>query len=424
MVSRFVCAPRVAHLVLIACAGITAHAQGGGAETLSLTAAVEQTLERNPDLQGFAFRLRAQQARADSAAFRPPFEIRAEVEDAFGTGRASGVDTAEATFSISQVVELGEKRARRVAAAEAGRDLVDVERSAAQLDVLAELTRRFIHVAADQEQLELTRRATELARETLSASEARVAAARASDVEQRRARIALARAQIEQEHAEHELLASRRKLAAMWGDSEASFGRVAADLYSLPETETFEALSIRLEHNPDFARFASEARLRDAEIRLAESRARSDLAVSAGVRRLQQTRDHAFVFGVTVPLGSAPRARGAIVEAEALRNLTDAERVAHQVRAAAQLFELYQELRHAITETETLRSTVLPEMQAALEATRTAFQRGRLSYLEWVDAQRELVDVERALIEAATNAHLYFAEIERLTGEPLSPTSP
>ena len=63
------------------------------------------------------------------------------------------------------------------------------------------------------------------------------------------------------------------------------------------------------------------------------------------------------------------------------------------MRAEAQLFELFQELRHAITEAEVLRTTVLPEMEAALEATRYAFERGRYSYLEWVDAQRELVDV-------------------------------
>ena len=46
-------------------------------------------------------------------------------------------------------------------------------------------------------------------------------------------------------------------------------------------------------------------------------------------------------------------------------------------------------------------------MEAALEDTRYAFERGRYSYLEWVDAQRELVDVQRALIDASANAHLY-----------------
>jgi cobalt-zinc-cadmium efflux system outer membrane protein len=59
-------------------------------------------------------------------------------------------------------------------------------------------------------------------------------------------------------------------------------------------------------------------------------------------------------------------------------------------------------------------------MEAALEGTRYAFERGRYSYLEWVDAQRELVEVQRSLIESAANAHLYRAEIERLTGESLA----
>ena len=62
-----------------------------------------------------------------------------------------------------------------------------------------------------------------------------------------------------------------------------------------------------------------------------------------------------------------------------------------------------------------LRTSVLPEMEAALEATRYAFERGRYSYLEWADAQRELVDVQRSLIDSSANAHLYRAEIERLT---------
>jgi cobalt-zinc-cadmium efflux system outer membrane protein len=205
----------------------------------------------------------------------------------------------------------------------------------------------------------------------------------------------------------------------MWGDSEATFERVEADLYALPRSEGYEALVGRLAANPDFLRLASEERLRDAELRIAEAHARADFTVRAGVRLLHDTNDEAFVFGVTLPLRAAARARGATAAARAERELTAVEREAHRVRAEAQLFELFQELRHAITEAEVLRMTVLPEMQAALEATRYAYDRGRYSYLEWTDAQRELVEVERALIDASANAHLYRAEIERLTGEAL-----
>jgi len=206
----------------------------------------------------------------------------------------------------------------------------------------------------------------------------------------------------------------------MWGEREPIFDRAAADLYALPSVDTFETLLAGLANNPDFLRFASTERLRDAELRLAEARTRSNLTVSAGVRFLQETTDRAFVFGVTMPLSSGARTRSAVAEAEALHAQTAAERDAHRVQAEAQLFEIYQELRHALTEAETLRASVLPEMEAALDDTRYAYERGRYSHLEWVDAQRELVDVQRALIDAAANAHLYRAELERLTGDSLS----
>src|SRR5262245_6190000 len=405
----------------IACAAVCIGTEGSVlAAPITLAEAIERTLASNPDLRVYAPRLRAAQQRENVAALRPPFQLETDVEDAFGTGRASGFDTAETTIAFSQVIELGNKRDLRVGAASASAALVDAERAVAELDVLAEVTRRFIHVASDQEHLVVTRHATQLADENVEAATARVAAARAPEVELRRARVTRARVGVEQEHAEHELLSSRRMLAAMWGDTDATFDNVSADLYALPQSEGYEALVARLAASPDFARFTSEERLRDAELRVAEAHARSNLVVRAGVRELHETDDESFVFGVTFPLFSRSRGTGEVAAARALREQTAAEREVHRVKAEAQLFELFQELRHAITESEVLRSSVLPEMEAALEATRTAFERGRYSYLEWVDAQRELIEVQRQLIDAATNAQLYRTEIERLTGEALA----
>jgi cobalt-zinc-cadmium efflux system outer membrane protein len=412
---------RLQGALVIACAfALAGFAAGAAAEPLTLAEAVTQTLARNPDLRIYAPRLTAAREDTRTAGLRPPLEVHAEVQDAFGTGRASSFDTAETTVALSQVIELGGKRGLRIAAADAGLAAVDAERAAAELDVLAEVTRRFIHVVMDQEHLKLTQRALALAEENVTAATTRVAAARAPDVELRRARVTRVRADMDQEHAEHELLTSRRKLAATWGDSAATFDEASADLYALPPNEPFETLVTRLAANPDFLRFASEERLRDAELRVAQAQARSDFSVRAGLRVLHETDDEAFVFSVSLPLKTGARARGAIAAAEARREQTTAERDAHRVRAEAQLFELFQELRHSITEAEILRTSALPEMEAALEATRYAFERGRYSYLEWVDAQRELIEVQRALIEASTNAHLYRTEIERLTGEPLA----
>src|SRR5690606_5121268 len=227
---------------------------------LTLHQAVQKALDAHPDLAGFAFELRVQEARTQAAGLRPLPTLSAEVENVLGSGQHRHFKDAETTFALSQVIELGVKRVRRRSAALAGGEWVALLRQIAHLDVLAEVTRQFIHVASDQEQRALSQRAVELAGDTVAAVGRRVDAGRAPQAELRRARVALARAELEQEHAEHELRSSRRTLAALWGDPRARFGPVAADLYRMPAPAGFDRLAARLEANPDFLRFASEAR--------------------------------------------------------------------------------------------------------------------------------------------------------------------
>ncbi len=387
---------------------------------LSLPQALAAALDKNPELQSSVYTLRAADGRIQQAGMSTSPEFSVQVENFGGSGRDSGTDAAETTLMLSQVIELGDKRGRRSLAAQAGRTVASAEYDARQLDILAEVTRRFIHVATDQEEVKLTRRATALAEKTVVAVEQHVLAAKSPAVELNRARIALTRVKLGEEHAEHELQSSRRKLAAMWGETEPEFGEVSADLFELPQPGSFDALVAGIKTNPDFTRFASEQRLRDAELRLAESRRMPNIQVGAGIRQLQETDDHAFVVSFSMPLFVGSRNAGAVAEASARREQVSVDERAAFIRAQAQLFELYQELKHSLAEASVLRAEVLPQSEAVLAQTEYAYRRGRYSYLEWIAAQRELLDAQRSLIEAAANAHRYFAEIERLTGESLA----
>lgn len=388
---------------------------------VSLAEAIAATIARNPELQSAVFALRGADARIVQADVAPSPELSLQVENIAGSGRYAGTDAAESTLMLSQVLELGGKRAGRIQSAQAGRALLAIEQDARRLDILAEVARRFIHVASDQEQVALARAGTELAQKTLRAVETRVRAAKSPAVEMHRAQIALTRAQLEEEHAEHELLSSRHKLAAMWGDGDAELDGVRADLFALPAPAEFSALVARLKTNPDFTRFAHEQRLRDAELRLAQTRRTPNVQIGAGIRQWRETDDHAFVVSMSMPLFSGSRHRGAVAEASARQAQVSLDERSAFLRAQAQLFELYQELRHALTEADILREKILPQTESILRQTEYAYQRGRYGYIDWIAAQREMLDARRSLIEAAANAHRYAAEIERLTGETLAP---
>lgn len=416
---------RAAGACLLALASFAVPAWAQEASDLTLRRAVDAALKHNPELQSTSFSLLAQQARVRQAELRPAPEAAIDLENAFGSGELRGTQAAEYTFALSQVLELGGKRAARVAAAQAELDTLAVDRQARQLDVLAEVTRRFIAVAARQEQLKLAGRAVELAGQTVADLERRVSAAKSPHAELDRARIALDRARLDARAATVDLDTARKQLAATWGESEplidgSAMGDVRAELFDLPTVVDYATLQGRLNANPDFLRLASEARLRDAEVRLATTLRRPDLTVGGGVRRFEESGDQAFVASISMPLFGARRAESFAAEARANREKFDAEMRAVSVKSQAALYELYRQLGRAVSEATSLRADILPRTEEAARETKYAYERGRFSYLEMMDAQREYLAVQSSLIEAATTAHLLQVDIERLTNAPLT----
>jgi outer membrane protein, heavy metal efflux system len=386
---------------------------------LSLARAIDATLRRNPELAVTSFALKIFDARITQAGLRPNPQAAIELEDFAGSGVVRGVDSLQTTLSLSQVIELGGKRAYRVNVASYDRELSGIERQTQQLDVLAEVTRRFINVVLAQHQVTLAQRATTLADQTLAAITLRVQAARSPLAEQSRANIAVTRARIEQQQAESHLQSARRSLATLWGSRTPSFTSVSADLFALPAVQSFESLAARLQGNPDFLRFATEARLRDAELRLAQVQAKPDLNVSLGVRRFEASNDIALVAGISIPIPLSNRNQGEIREAQVRREQLRVQSQSALLKAEATLFGLYQELQSSRVRMTMLRSDAIPQAEAALVQTQNGYERGRFSYLELASAQHELLGLQSAAIEAAADYHRLVAEIERLTAEPI-----
>lgn len=402
--------------LLLAPAGVWAEEQWVSAGApLGLQEAVARTLQSNPDLKAFGYELAAQNGRTLQAGFSPNPELVIDVEDVFGSGSRSGVSAAQTTISLRQVLERSGLQAR-IAAAQAGRAMLDAELVEKRLDAAAEAARRFARVLSDQARLEVTLDAIKLAEQTVGVVRLRVNAAKSPDAELARAEAALARAKLEHDDVEHELLTRKRQLAAMWGETEPKFGAVLGDLTRLPDLEPYSELTARIKANPSLMKYSTEAQLREAELRLAEQRRKPAWQISAGIRRFEAEDDFAGVAGIAIPLPWNDRGQGNVATAQARLDQVDASRSAAEVRLLTHLFELFQELAHARHVALTLDAQVLPRIVEALKQTEYAYERGRYSYIDLVLAQRELLDTQRARIQAAVDVYGYATEIDRLTG--------
>lgn len=386
---------------------------------LTLATAIAAALRSNPELAAGSYELIAAQGRLEQSGLRPNPELSLEVENFAGSGATQGFDTLETTLSLSQVVELGGKRGLRVSTVQAELDVLAISRRADELDVLAELTRRFVDVVSAQERIQVAADATALAQQSLDAIAARVDAGRSPEAERSRARIVLTRARIEQRQVESQLQAARVTLSASWGSAAPRFTSARANLFELPRVVPFEALVQRIQKSPDFLRFASDARLKQAELRLARAQSRPNLTFGLGVRGFEETNDTALVAGFSMALPLSDRNQGEIREAQARLQQSQALQDAALLRVQAALFALHQEIGASQARVESLRHEAMPQAQLALDQTRGGYERGRFSFLELATAQEELLAIRAAAIDAAADYHRLFVEIERLTGEAL-----
>lgn len=415
-------APHVLCFAILAGPVLAQEVSTGEPVELTLEAALARALAQSPVLRAENLQLQTAAARIDTAALRPPLTLSADLENFAGSGALNTVDSAEATLRLGAVLELGGRRLRRSEVAERERDVLAAAAERRRLEILAEVATRFVEATQAQEALTTWQDETRLAQATVAAVARRIEIGAAPRFELGRARIALTQAQIREEHAEHELAASKRQLAALLGEREPHFTRVRADLYALPQTEPFEQLVTVLERNPDLRALAAEERVAEARIRLARAMRRPDVSTHLGVRHLEALGDTALVAGISMPLGTSRRAQLAEREAIALRDRSGELQQASRLQLEALLYELTLELQHARLEFDALRGPVFNESRMVVEQVERGFKEGRFGFHDYALAQRELSDTRLGGIAAAGRFHRLLIEIERLTGSSAAPT--
>lgn len=394
-------------------------------DTISLRDAVALVLLHSPDLAAYAWESRAREARVLQAGRLTNPILGVSSEDFGATSRTPGAVISQAvqpqtTFQLSQLVELGGKRMARRRLAASDRDLAAWDYESARLDVLTRATHAFIDVLYAQEMVNLTRQSAQLVREVQEAAQARVAAGMVSPVEETKAEVSVAIADVEQQRAERAFIASRARLAAQWGDSAASFRFAMGDLGEVSDPPAVSDLRARLAQNPELARWAVELAQRQAALTLERSRRVPDLALMAGYRRFGSVDVDAFVFGVELPLPIFDRNSGGTAEAASRVSKAFQEQRSAEARVAAALTVAFEALSSAHQEMTALRESVLPRSQSIFDASSEGYRLGRFSYLDVLDAQRSLIAARGQYLRAVAEHRKTVADVERLIGAPLA----
>ncbi|MFM2120028.1 MAG: Cation efflux system protein heavy metal resistance [Pseudomonadota bacterium] len=376
---------------------------------LTLAQALELAQSRSLQVSAGEHELAAAEAALQQAGSRRNPELAASVEDT----RTASMST---TAMLAYPIELGGKRAARVAVAERTLDAVHLERDLARAQVRGATLTAFFATLVAQERMRLAAGSLALAESGAHLVERRVAAGKVSPVEATRARVDLAQAQLEVSGARAELDAARHTLAALWGEVEPGFDSVMGDAAEIPARPPMAELLLELPQTPAVQLARSEVARRRSQIELERSRAVPDMTVSLGLKRNNELGRLQAMLGLSVPLAVFDRNQGAILEAARRADRAEDEATLVLQRLRAELQTASTQLGAAREALQLLQTTVLPAAQQAHEAATKGFEAGKFGFIDVIDAQRALLAARIRTLNTLSTAYQAAATIDRLLG--------
>jgi cobalt-zinc-cadmium efflux system outer membrane protein len=312
-------------------------------QPITFDRAYQIALAGTPVTALLAAELEAAEGRLEQAGLKPNPSIGAEVENVLGTGPFDGLDRAEVTLGIFQLIERGQKRQRREDLAARSKELLQWDYEEAVALLRYDLRQAFSHALIAQQNVALQAELLELSRESEVEMERLANAARASAIELSQARLATRRQVYHVESARRELREKRAALSNYWNGINPVEFELEGELTLPAALPPFETLRALLEKTPALARFEAEKSVQEASVELARARSHRDVEVFAGARYFNENGgDGALVFGIDIPWQLHDRNQGNIKAALAGRRVVESRQELRRRALVGDLLVAYQ----------------------------------------------------------------------------------
>lgn len=391
----------------------------GFEQQLTLREAVNRALAYNPAVKAAFIEIEALHGLEAQSGVKPNPELLIEVENFAGRGLQSGFSAAESTFSLTQNIELGDKRLRRLQAAHLDTSLAGWNYESVRVQVAAATARAFVDVITAQERIRVLREFVTIAQKTQSSVDARVKGGKASPIEFDRTIVAAARAKALVTGEEARLAAAKRRLSIFWGSEKIDFGGVSGRLGNGRGVPSLQALISLIDNNPELARWTDEVGRRVAQLDVEVAKSIPDVRVGAGVRHFAETDSAAAVATVSIPLQFFDRNTGNIVAAEQRIAKAEQDRETARNVLLGSLAEAVGELEVAAALLKALETEVLPPAQSAFERTKTGYDEGKFDILNVLDAQRAVFETRLDVLVARADYEKARVRVEAIVGRDL-----
>lgn len=380
-------------------------------------------LENNPEIAVAMRRLAMAEAHVPEAG---------ALDDPTAMYRAWGVplkkpwdyNAAQNMFSLSQTFPGGNKRALRASVAESDVEVAKAGLEAARLDLKVRVRKSFFDLLLVEDQTRIHEQHVGIAQQAIEAARIKYSVGNVPQQDVLRAQVAMTQLAEHSIHYERDAEVARARLNTLMGrnpDAPLAVRGEHAVLAPLPSLESLEALAMA--SRPDLVAARAAAERSHREQTLAKKAYAPDFTISAGYMLMPTGHDYRNDYMVegsmNLPWLNRKKHEAEIAEATLKVTEQDAELEAlrNTIRGqiAEALFEAQASQKLALLYHDQLR----PQAEATLQASVIAYENNKTEFMDLLDSQMRVIDLDLAWIQAVGDFDARLADLEMATGAPV-----
>jgi cobalt-zinc-cadmium efflux system outer membrane protein len=391
-----------------------------GKQSITLSDAVLIFLKQNLDLVAARYDIDTVDAEKLTARLRPNPEFSFGSSDLPINFTGNLVKEQTYSYGISETFELGGKRGKRVAAANANSELARAVFQTALWQMTNDLKKKFYAVLLAESLFHLAKENQQTFAEIVAHTNEVFKLGEISGLDLERLEVEKLKFDTDVANSERDYEVARRDLRLMLGGDYRSMDIDVAgsiDYYQPYEFSLSDLRAQALAARPDLKAAQLSERAADASIRLENSQRVPDLNLGAGIDQVPQgTNSLNFAVGVTLPVWNRNQTERAKALIQKMKAQNDQQRISNQVLSDVDkaLVSFESQKRRV----ELYRTGVLTKVDDIQRLTEFSLKAGESSTLELLDAIRTRRDTLAGFYQTLFDYQVSLLDLELATATP------
>jgi cobalt-zinc-cadmium efflux system outer membrane protein len=336
-------------------------------------------------------------------------------------------NAAQNMFMVSQTFPGLGKRDLRSGIAHTDVDEAKAALANTRLAVRVRVRKAFYDLLRAQNELRIHDEHVAIAHQAVEAARIKYTVGKVPQQDILKSQVALTRLAEHMIHFEQDAEVARSRLNTLLGRDPATPISTKGDYAvpaHLPGIQDLEKTA--LSSRPDLAEAQAAVKKSEQEQALAAKSYAPDLTVSAGYMLMPNTattRNNYMVEGsMNLPWLNRRKHDSEISEAKAKVSEQDAELDAMRNAAFGEIQEALAQARAAKRLASVYHDSLGPQAEATLRATLIAYENDRTDFLNLLDSQMSVIDIDLAYFQSLADFENRFADLELAVGAPISRT--